>query len=42
MPALRIKRTAVTSSKNIGQPGGLKYAAAINPNIKPDVAAQSK
>jgi hypothetical protein len=42
MPALMIKRIAVTSSKNIGQPSGLKYATAINPNIKPDVAAQSK
>jgi hypothetical protein len=42
MPALRTKRIAATTSKNMGQPGGTNTGLNTMPSKKPASAAQSK
>jgi hypothetical protein len=42
MPTLRTKRIAATTSKNMGQPGGINTGLNTMPSKKPANAAQSK
>jgi hypothetical protein len=42
MPALRTKRIAATTSKNMGQPSGINTGLNTMPSKKPANAAQSK